>query len=66
MKEVLTMISLLSLMSGAVSALDMAALERAMANPDRPAADKERDVSRKAPAVLDFMGGRARHDCIRY
>ena len=56
MKKVLTMISLLSLMSGAVSALDMAALERAMANPDRPAADKERDASRKAPAVLDFMG----------
>jgi len=56
MKKVLTMISLLSLMSGAVSALDMAALERVMANPDRPAADKERDASRKAPAVLDFMG----------
>jgi predicted methyltransferase len=56
MKKVLTMISLLGLMSSAASALDMAALERAMANPDRPAEDKERDASRKAPAVLDFMG----------
>jgi predicted methyltransferase len=27
-----------------------------MANPDRPAADKERDASRKAPQVLDFFG----------
>ena len=50
MKKVLTMISLLGLMSSAASALDMAALERAMANPDRPAEDKERDASRKAPA----------------
>lgn len=56
MKKVLTMISLLGFMSSAASALDMAALERAMANPDRPAEDKERDASRKAPAVLDFMG----------
>ena len=56
MKKVLTMISLLGLISGAASALDMDALERAMANPDRPAEDKERDASRKAPAVLDFMG----------
>ena len=47
---------LLALLSGAVSALDRAALESAMANPDRPAADKERDANRKAPAVLDFMG----------
>jgi len=56
LKKVLTMISLLGLISGAASALDMDALERAMANPDRPAEDKERDASRKAPAVLDFMG----------
>ena len=55
MKKVLTMISLLGLISVA-SALDMAAHERAMASPDRPAEDKERDASRKAPAVLDFMG----------
>ena len=40
MKKVLTMISLLGLMSSAASALDMAALERAMTNPDRPAEDK--------------------------
>lgn len=55
MKKVLTMISLLGFISVA-SALDMAAHERAMASPDRPAEDKERDASRKAPAVLDFMG----------
>ena len=55
MKKVLTMISLLGLISVA-PALDMAAHERAMASPDRPAEDKERDASRKAPAVLDFMG----------
>jgi predicted methyltransferase len=42
--------------SSASAALDTAALERAMANPDRPAADKERDASRQAPEVLDFMG----------
>ncbi|MDF1766592.1 MAG: hypothetical protein P1V29_09430 [Gammaproteobacteria bacterium] len=56
MKKMLTLIGLVSLMSGTVSALDIAALERAMANPDRPAADKERDASRRAPEVLDFMG----------
>lgn len=56
MKKVLTVISSLGLISGAASALDMAALERVMANPERPAEDKERDASRKAPAVLDFMG----------
>ncbi|GJM13357.1 MAG: methyltransferase [Pseudohongiella sp.] len=39
-----------------MAALDMAALERAMANPDRPAADKERDASRQAPAVLNALG----------
>jgi predicted methyltransferase len=27
-----------------------------MANPDRPAADKERDANRHAPEVLEFMG----------
>lgn len=56
MKKMLTLIGLVSLMSGTVSALDIAALERAMANPNRPAADKERDASRRAPEVLDFMG----------
>ncbi len=55
-KKALTTITVLGLMSGAAAALDMAALERAMANPDRPAADKERDASRQAPAVLNFMG----------
>ena len=27
-----------------------------MANPDRPQADKDRDASRQAPAVLEFLG----------
>ncbi len=40
----------------ALAQLDTAALTRAMANPDRPAADKERDANRKAPEVLEFMG----------
>jgi len=44
------------LCSSAIAQLDVAALERAMANPDRPAADKERDASRQAPAVLNFFG----------
>ncbi len=38
------------------AALDTGALEQAMANPDRPAADKERDASRRAPQVLEFLG----------
>lgn len=56
MKKVLEVISSLGLISGAASALDMAALERVMANPDRPAEDKERNANRKAPEVLNFMG----------
>ncbi len=56
MKTVLSLFAVLSLACSSASALDIAALERAMANPDRPAADKERDASRQAPAVLDFMG----------
>ncbi len=56
MKSILATI-LLSLVSlPALAQLDTAALERAMSNPDRPAADKERDASRKAPQVLAFMG----------
>lgn len=31
-------------------------LARAMENPDRPAQDRERDSSRKAPEVLQFLG----------
>ncbi|MGI9250159.1 MAG: hypothetical protein ACR2PR_03040, partial [Pseudohongiellaceae bacterium] len=38
------------------SDIDIAALEQAMANPQRPAADKERDASRRAPEVLHFLG----------
>tara|TARA_B110000858_G_scaffold89711_1_gene103724 strand:- start:39579 stop:40286 length:708 start_codon:yes stop_codon:yes gene_type:complete len=56
MKTVLSLLAVCSLVCSSAQALDMAALERAMANPDRPAADKERDVSRQAPAVLDFLG----------
>ena len=42
--------------TSATAALDVAALEAAMANPDRPADDKARDASRKAPVVLSFLG----------
>lgn len=56
MKSVLSLLAVFSLVCSSAQALDIAALERAMANPDRPAADKERDASRQAPAVLDFMG----------
>jgi predicted methyltransferase len=56
MKTVLSLLTACLLSSVANAALDTAALERAMANPDRPAADKERDVNRKAPELLAFMG----------
>lgn len=56
MKSVLSLLAVCSLICSSAQALDIAALERAMANPDRPAADKERDASRQAPAVLDFLG----------
>ena len=49
-------LGLLSLLPSTTQAIDIEALERAMASPQRPAADKERDASRKAPQVLDFMG----------
>lgn len=56
MKSVLSLFTVFCLACSSASALDTAALERAMDNPDRPAADKERDASRQAPAVLDFLG----------
>ncbi len=56
MKTAFSMLAALLISSSAVAQLDTAALERAMANPDRPAADKERDASRQAPAVLNFLG----------
>ncbi|MEX0618093.1 MAG: methyltransferase domain-containing protein [Pseudohongiellaceae bacterium] len=56
MKSLLSLFAAACLLCSSASALDIAALERAMANPDRPAADKERDDSRKAPQVLDFLG----------
>lgn len=56
MKSVLSLFALCLLATNSVQALDIAALERAMANPDRPAEDKARDASRRAPQVLDFLG----------
>lgn len=56
MKSLITLLTAFFLCSSAFAQLDTAALERAMANPDRPAADKERDESRQAPAVLNFFG----------
>ena len=51
-----SVLSLCLVCAGASAQLNTAALERAMANPERPAEDKERDASRQAPAVLSFMG----------
>lgn len=56
MKSLLSLVVLTCFLCSNASALDTAALIQAMANPDRPAADKERDASRNAPAVLDFLG----------
>lgn len=56
MKSILSLLAITCLFCSNASALDTAALERAMANPDRPAEDKARDASRNAPAVLDFLG----------
>ncbi|MDT8429826.1 MAG: hypothetical protein RQ757_13810 [Pseudomonadales bacterium] len=56
MKSILAVFVTACLLASNAMALDIAALERAMANPQRAAADKERDASRKAPQVLDFLG----------
>jgi predicted methyltransferase len=56
MKSLLSLLVCSLLFVGNVSALDIAALEAAMANPARSAEDKERDPIRKAPQVLDFLG----------
>ncbi|NKB34854.1 MAG: hypothetical protein GKR91_17300 [Pseudomonadales bacterium] len=56
MKSVLSLLALCLVCASASAQLNTAALERAMANPDRPAADKERDASRQAPQVLAFAG----------
>jgi predicted methyltransferase len=56
MKFISSLLAAACLVCSTASALDIASLEQAMANPDRPAADKERDASRKAPQVLDFFG----------
>lgn len=41
---------------GPVAEAGAAAVNAAMANPDRPAADRERDARRKGAAVLTFLG----------
>ena len=56
MKSILSLLVLTFFLSSNAAALDAAALMQAMANPDRSAADKARDASRNAPAVLDFLG----------
>lgn len=56
MKSLLALIAVACLACSSVSALDIAALESAMANPDRSAEDKARDSARKAPQVLNFLG----------
>lgn len=59
MKTALSLCTLLaasSLWSASAAALDIAALERAMANPARAQEDKARDAARRAPQVLDFLG----------
>ncbi|MBT8147700.1 MAG: methyltransferase [Gammaproteobacteria bacterium] len=56
MKSFISLLAVSCLLCSSASALDIAALASAMANPDRPAEDKARDASRKAPQVLDFFG----------
>jgi predicted methyltransferase len=56
MKRIFPLLTVFCLACSTASALDIAALERAMENPDRPTAEKDRDASRQAPAVLDFLG----------
>jgi predicted methyltransferase len=56
MKSVLSLLAVCLVCSTAAADLNTTALERAMANSARPAADKERDASRQAPAVLNFLG----------
>ncbi|MEX2130650.1 MAG: hypothetical protein WD772_04125 [Pseudohongiellaceae bacterium] len=56
MKPLIAVFAIACLACGSASALDIATLERAMANPDRSAEDKARDSARKAPQVLDYLG----------
>jgi predicted methyltransferase len=56
MRSIFSLLALFCVLCSSASALDIAALERAMANPERPAEDKARDASRNAPRVLDFFG----------
>lgn len=56
MKSMFPIFAATCLLCGNAAALDIAALESAMANPARSAEDKARDPIRKAPLVLDFLG----------
>lgn len=57
MKTVFSLLVFCLACGTATAQLNTSSLERAMNNnPDRPAADKERDASRQAPAVLSFLG----------
>lgn len=57
MKRILALLAAGLLVGNVAHAqLDTAALEQAMANPDRPQAEKDRDPNRQAPAVLSFLG----------
>ena len=56
-KSFITLFAALGLAAGpAALAADTEALQQALTNPERPAADKERDASRRAPQVLGFLG----------
>lgn len=56
MKKTITLSAAALLCAGAHAQLDTEALERALAGPGRPAADRERDAARRAPEVLAFLG----------
>jgi len=56
MKHFLSLLAICFACSTASAQLNTAALERAMGASERPVADKERDASRQAPAVLSFLG----------
>ena len=58
MKLLLATITLV-LLCNTANSQNIDALQQAMASPDRPTQDKNRDAVRKAPEVLQFMGVKA-------
>lgn len=56
LKTEITCFSFISIISFSVVAQTAIDLDAALLNPLRPAQDKERDVNRKAPEILQFMG----------